>query len=166
MTGSLWVEEPVNTNGPRFCTVNHQVLASNYQLSNMKHPGWDSNQPPQRLKVSSLTTTPPSPPFLTGVTKLPLNGLVYIPFLFDPLCIWVRCCDSLSDWRTSLALATTRKTLYVQGSFLKCLKYLSQYSWDVQKYIQQTGDWMVRTDTHGGPSFNICFPDKDFFSGA
>ena len=37
--GSLWMEEPVYTSWSGFCAVNHQVSASNYQLSNMKCPG-------------------------------------------------------------------------------------------------------------------------------
>ena len=49
--GSLWVEEPVHTSWSRICTVNHWALASNYQLCNMRHPGQDSNQQPQRLKA-------------------------------------------------------------------------------------------------------------------
>ena len=60
-TGSLWVEEPVHTSWSGFCTVNHRVLVSNYQLSNMKRPDRDWNRRPQRLEASTLTTTPPSP---------------------------------------------------------------------------------------------------------
>ena len=59
--GSLKVEEPVHTSWSRFCTINHQPSASNYQLSNRKHPVQDSNRRPQRLEASTLTTTPPSP---------------------------------------------------------------------------------------------------------
>ena len=61
-TGSFtgW-RKPVHTSRPRFCTVNHGASASNYQLSNMKCPGRDSNRPPQRLKASTLTATPTSP---------------------------------------------------------------------------------------------------------
>ena len=55
-TGSLQVEE-----ASTYCTVNHRASASNYQLSNMKHPARDSNQRPQRLEVRTLTATPPSP---------------------------------------------------------------------------------------------------------
>ena len=62
-TGSLQVEEPVHTSWSRFCTVNHRASASNYQLSNMKRPARDSNRQPQRLEASTLTATPPSPPF-------------------------------------------------------------------------------------------------------
>ena len=40
MTGSLQVEEPVHATWSRFCTVNHQASARNYQLSNMKWPGF------------------------------------------------------------------------------------------------------------------------------
>ena len=43
-TGSLQVEET-----SAYYTVNHRVSASNYQLSNMKHPARDSNRQPQRL---------------------------------------------------------------------------------------------------------------------
>ena len=49
--GSLRVEEPVHTSWSIFCAVNHRVSASDCQLSNMKHPGRDSNQRPQRLSV-------------------------------------------------------------------------------------------------------------------
>ena len=52
--GPLWVEEPVHTSWSTFCTVNHRALVSNYQLSNMKCPGRDSNRRPQRLKTSTL----------------------------------------------------------------------------------------------------------------
>ena len=60
---SLLVEEPVHTRWSRFCTVNHWAFASNYQLSNMKRPGQDSNRQPQRLKASTncYTTEPPNP---------------------------------------------------------------------------------------------------------
>ena len=44
VTGRLQVEET-----SAYCTVNHQKLASNYQLSNMKRPVRDSNRWPQRL---------------------------------------------------------------------------------------------------------------------
>ena len=54
--GSLWVEET-----SAFRNVNHRALASNYQLSNMKHLIRDSNRRPQRLEARTLTTTPPSP---------------------------------------------------------------------------------------------------------
>ena len=54
-TGSLQVEET-----SAYCTVNHQASASNYQLSNMKHPARDSNQRPERLEAITLTATPPS----------------------------------------------------------------------------------------------------------
>ena len=43
-TVSLQWEEPVHTSWSRFCAVNHQASASNYQLSNMKRPGRDSNR--------------------------------------------------------------------------------------------------------------------------
>ena len=43
-TGSLQVEET-----SAYCTVNHQALASNYQLSNMKRPARDSNWRLHRL---------------------------------------------------------------------------------------------------------------------
>ena len=56
VTGSLQVEET-----SAYCTVTNQASASNYQLSNMKHPARDSNQRPQRLEARTLTTTPPSP---------------------------------------------------------------------------------------------------------
>ena len=59
--GSLQVEAPVHTTWSRFCTVNHRALASNYQLSNIKHLGRDSTSRPHRLKASTLTPTPPSP---------------------------------------------------------------------------------------------------------
>ena len=62
VTGSLWVEEPAHTIWARFCTVNHGASVSNYQLSHMKHPGQDSNRQPQKLKASTQTATPPSPP--------------------------------------------------------------------------------------------------------
>ena len=55
-TGSLQVEET-----SAYCTVNHRASASNYQLSNMKHPARDSNRQPQRLEARTLTATPPSP---------------------------------------------------------------------------------------------------------
>ena len=42
-------------------TVNHRASASNYQLSNIKHPARDSNQRTQRLEARTLTTTTPSP---------------------------------------------------------------------------------------------------------
>ena len=61
MTGSLQVEEPVHTSWSRLCTVNHRASVSNYQLCNMKCPSRDSNWPPQRLKVSTVTAKPPSP---------------------------------------------------------------------------------------------------------
>ena len=54
--GSLQVEET-----SAYCTVNHRASASNYQLSNMKRPGRDSNRRPQRLEERTLTATPPSP---------------------------------------------------------------------------------------------------------
>ena len=60
-TGSLLVEEPVHTSCSRCCTVNHQASASNYQLSSMKHPALDSNRRHQRLKMITLTATPPTP---------------------------------------------------------------------------------------------------------
>ena len=53
MTGSLQVEEPVHTSWSRFCTVNHQASTNNYQLSNMKRSGRDSNRRPQTLKAVS-----------------------------------------------------------------------------------------------------------------
>ena len=63
VVGSLRVEEPVHTSWSRFCIVNQRASASNkYQLCNMKRPARDLNWRPQRLKVSTLTTTPPSPP--------------------------------------------------------------------------------------------------------
>ena len=65
-TGSLWVEEPVHTSWSRFCTVNQRASANIYQLSNMKHPGRDLNRWPQRLKVSTRSTTPRSPPYGTN----------------------------------------------------------------------------------------------------
>ena len=55
-TGSLQVEET-----SAYCTVNHRASASNYQLSNMKHPARDSNRRPQRLEARTLTATPSSP---------------------------------------------------------------------------------------------------------
>ena len=54
VTGSSQVEET----GIYYCTVNHWASASNYQLSNLKHPPQDSNQRPQRLKARTLTTAP------------------------------------------------------------------------------------------------------------
>ena len=57
MTGSLCLEEPVHTSWSIFCNVNHWASASNYQLSNMKRPGRDSNWRPQMLKVITVTTT-------------------------------------------------------------------------------------------------------------
>ena len=65
-TGSLRVEEPVCTSWSRFCTVIHWVLASDYQLFNMKHPIQDSNkQTPEvegkKLKAKTLTSMPLSP---------------------------------------------------------------------------------------------------------
>ena len=59
--GSLRVEEPVHTSWSRFCAVNNWAMTSNYQLSNMTRTGQDSNRQPQRLKVDTLTATPPSP---------------------------------------------------------------------------------------------------------
>ena len=55
--------KPVHTSWcvSTFCTVNRRASASNYQLSNMKCTGRDSNRRPQRLKASTLTATPPSP---------------------------------------------------------------------------------------------------------
>ena len=61
-TGSLRVEETVNTSWSRFCTVNHRASASNYQLSNTKHPDQDSNWRPQRLKASTLHHRAPTNP--------------------------------------------------------------------------------------------------------
>ena len=58
VTGSLQVEET-----SEYCIVNHRASASNYQLSNMKHPALDSNRWPQMLEV---TATPPSPLTLYG----------------------------------------------------------------------------------------------------
>ena len=55
--GSLQVEET-----SAYCTVNHRASASNYQLSNTKHPARDWNQRPQRLEARTLIATPPSPP--------------------------------------------------------------------------------------------------------
>ena len=55
--GSLWVEESVHTSCSRFCTVNHRASASNYQLSNIKHPARDLNRRLQRLEASTLTAT-------------------------------------------------------------------------------------------------------------
>ena len=49
-TGSLQVEKT-----SAYCTVNHRASASNYQLSNMKHPARDSNWWPQRLESRTLT---------------------------------------------------------------------------------------------------------------
>ena len=69
--GSLWVEETVHTTWPRFCTVNHWALASNYQLSNMKCPGQDSNRRPHRLKASTLTATPPGSRHMSGMIAHP-----------------------------------------------------------------------------------------------
>ena len=60
-TGSLRVEEPVHTSWSRFCTVNHWASASNYQPSNKKCLGQDSNWQPQTLKAGTLTATPLSP---------------------------------------------------------------------------------------------------------
>ena len=54
MTVSLQVEEPVHTIWSRFCTGNHPVSASNYQLFNMMCLGRDSNRRPQQLKGSSV----------------------------------------------------------------------------------------------------------------
>ena len=39
--------------------------AANYQISNIKRPGQDLNQWPQRLKASTLTATPLSLPVET-----------------------------------------------------------------------------------------------------
>ena len=58
---SLQVEEPVHTSWSTFYTVNHRASAGNYQLSKMKCPDRYSNSRPQRLKVSNLTTTSPTP---------------------------------------------------------------------------------------------------------
>ena len=44
----------MHTTWSRFCTVNHQALASNYQPSNMKYPGQDLYRQPQRLKASDI----------------------------------------------------------------------------------------------------------------
>ena len=51
----------MNTSWSRFCSVNHQALAGNYQLSNIKCLSRDLNRRPQRLKASILTATPLSP---------------------------------------------------------------------------------------------------------
>ena len=55
VTGSLRVEEPVHTSWSRLVTVNYWALASNYQLSNMKRQGRDSNWRPNRSKGSTLS---------------------------------------------------------------------------------------------------------------
>ena len=60
-TGSLWVDDLVHTSWSRLCTVNHWASASNYQLSNMKCSGRDSNRQCQRLKASTLTATTTEP---------------------------------------------------------------------------------------------------------
>ena len=65
-TGSLQAKEPVHTSLSRLYTVNHRAWASNYQLSNIKCLGQDSNQRSQRLKASTLTATSLSPPFDNG----------------------------------------------------------------------------------------------------
>ena len=59
--GSLQVEEPVYSCWSIFHPVNPQASPSNYQLSNMKCPGQDSNQRPQSLRAGTLTSIPPSP---------------------------------------------------------------------------------------------------------
>ena len=41
--------------------INHRALERNFELSNMKCLGRDSNRHPQRLKASTLTATPQSP---------------------------------------------------------------------------------------------------------
>ena len=74
-TASLWVQEPVHTSWSRFCTVNHQASANNYQLSNMKNPGLDLNRQPRRLKASTLTATPPSP-LRCGATDVHVTSVV------------------------------------------------------------------------------------------
>ena len=76
-TDSVQVEELVHTSWSRFCTVNHQAPASNYQLSNMKRPGLYSNRWPQRLKASTLTATPPSP-LIPYVRKVFLAYMYYV----------------------------------------------------------------------------------------
>ena len=94
--GRLRVEEPVHTSWSRFCTVNHRASASNYQLSNMKHPGRDSNRQPQRLKVSTLTTISLSPPVcLSMCITQTLNRVIFhsrwglhVPWSFSKM-IWI-----------------------------------------------------------------------------
>ena len=77
MTSNLQVEEPVHTSWERLCTVNHRASGSNYQLSNMKCPGRDSNRQPQRLKANTLTATPSSPLFLSYNTQVP-SSLTFV----------------------------------------------------------------------------------------
>ena len=68
---SLQVEEPVHTSWSRFCTVNHQAMGSNYQLSNMKHLGRDSKPATSEVEGEhfNCNTTEPhhSPPPLIFV---------------------------------------------------------------------------------------------------
>ena len=75
MTGSLRVEEPVHSSWSRFYTVNYWALAGNDQLSNMKRLGRVSNRRPERLKASTLTATPPSPPEQQGNVKTKVHTL-------------------------------------------------------------------------------------------
>ena len=76
-TGSLLLEEPVHASWSRFCIVKHQALRGNYRLSNMKCPGGDSNQRPQRLKASSQTATPSSPKVLYRGKNIQSFGLKF-----------------------------------------------------------------------------------------
>ena len=71
--------KPVHTSWSRLCTVNHRASTSNYQLSNMKHPGRDSNRQPQRLKVSTLTATPPNPLAITCTPNVNLKCNTVFP---------------------------------------------------------------------------------------
>ena len=61
-TSSLLLEEPVHASWSRFCIVKHQAFPGNYRLSNMKCPGRDSNQRPQRLKASKSNCYTIEPP--------------------------------------------------------------------------------------------------------
>ena len=56
-----------------YCTVNDRGSASNYQLSNMKHPARDSNRRPQSLEARTLTTTPPSP-LMNYIKPMTIDG--------------------------------------------------------------------------------------------
>ena len=77
MTGSLQLEEPVHTSWSRFYTVNYRALAGNYQISNMKRPGRDSNWQPQEVEWnhSNRYTTEPPDSALKNLLQVTTNVL-------------------------------------------------------------------------------------------